>query len=67
MQASSLSFVYLIKFCAKFNKINKRNAMCASVGQVCEQGASSWLNALPLEKHGFILNKAEFRDAIALR
>jgi len=35
--------------------------------QAREQGASSWLNALPLEKHGFILNKAEFRDAIALR
>ena len=32
-----------------------------------EQGASSWLNALPLEKHGFVLNKLEFRDAIALR
>ena len=32
-----------------------------------EQGASSWLNALPLEKHGFVLNKLEFRDTIALR
>ena len=37
-----------------------------SVIQAREQGASSWLNALPLEKHGFILNKLEFRDAIAL-
>ncbi len=35
--------------------------------QAREQGASSWLSALPLEKHGFALNKAEFRDAIALR
>ena len=35
--------------------------------QAREQGASSWLNALPLEKHVFLLNKSEFRDAIALR
>ena len=35
--------------------------------QAREQGASSWLSALPLEKHGFVLNKSEFRDAIALR
>ena len=35
--------------------------------QAREQGASSWLSALPLEKHGFALNKSEFRDAIALR
>ena len=38
-----------------------------SVIHAREQGASSWLNALPLEKHGFVLNKLEFRDAIALR
>ena len=35
--------------------------------QAREQGASNWLSALPLEKHGFTLNKLEFRDAIALR
>ena len=35
--------------------------------QAREQGASNWLSALPLEKHGFALNKSEFRDAIALR
>ena len=32
-----------------------------------EKGASSWLTALPLKQFGFILNKQEFRDAIALR
>ena len=32
-----------------------------------EKGASSWLNALPLSKHGFDLTKTEFRDEIALR
>ena len=31
-----------------------------------EKGASSWLNALPLSKHGFDLTKTEFRDRIAL-
>ena len=32
-----------------------------------EKGASSWLIALPLSKHGFDLTKTEFRDGIALR
>ena len=32
-----------------------------------EKGASSWLNALPLSKHGFDLTKTEFLDGIALR
>ena len=32
-----------------------------------EKEASSWLNALPLSKHGFDLTKTEFRDGIALR
>ena len=32
-----------------------------------EKGASSWLNALPLLKHGFDLTKTEFRDGIAVR
>ena len=35
--------------------------------QAQEKGASSWLSALPLEEHGFTLNKGEFRDAIAIR
>ena len=32
-----------------------------------EKGASSWLNALPLQKYGFALTKSEFRDGLALR
>ena len=32
-----------------------------------EKGAGSWLTALPLQEHGFSLNKQEFRDAICLR
>ena len=35
--------------------------------QHSEHGASSWLNALPLEEQGFNLNKGEFRDALSLR
>ena len=32
-----------------------------------KNGASSWLNVIPLEEHGFNLNKSEFRDAVNLR
>ena len=32
-----------------------------------DKGASSWLKALPLSKHGFYFKKTEFRDGIALR
>ena len=31
------------------------------------KGASAWLTALPLKKEGFVLNKREFYDALALR
>ena len=32
-----------------------------------EKGASSWLTALPIEEHGFLLHKGEFHDAMQLR
>ena len=32
-----------------------------------EKGASSWLTALPLERHGFGLHKGAFRNALCLR
>ena len=32
-----------------------------------EKGASSWLTALPLQSFGYILNKQQFNDALALR
>ena len=35
--------------------------------QTRSQGASNWLNVLPLAEHGFNLHKREFRDALALR
>ena len=38
-----------------------------SIEQTAEPGASSWLGALPLQQHGFNLNKCEFQDALCLR
>ena len=35
--------------------------------QARDRGASSWLNALPIEELDFQLNKEEFRDALRLR
>ena len=35
--------------------------------QARDRGASSWLNAMPIEELDFQLNKEEFRDAIRLR
>ena len=32
-----------------------------------ENGASSWLNTLPLKRYGFSLTKTEFRDGLAIR
>ena len=32
-----------------------------------EKGASSWLNALPLQRYGFTLTKSDFRDGLAIR
>jgi hypothetical protein len=32
-----------------------------------EKGASLWLTALPLVKHGFVLYKSDFHDAISIR
>ena len=32
-----------------------------------EKGASSWLTVMPIEEHGFFLNKGEFRDSLHLR
>ena len=32
-----------------------------------ERGSSAWLTALPIEQHGFVLHKGDFRDALCLR
>ena len=54
------------------NALNKVDEMLSPtllqyVHQARDKGASSWLNALPLESQGFVLNKEEFRDALCLR
>ena len=41
--------------------------MQRSVKLAKEKGSSSWLTALPLKAHGFVLHKQAFRDALALR
>ena len=37
------------------------------VTQARDKGASSWLNAIPYEEQGLLLNKQEFRDSLRLR
>ena len=37
------------------------------IEQTRDKGASSWLNAIPFENHGFSLTKREFRDSLRLR
>ena len=32
--------------------------------QARDKGASSWLNAIPLEEQDLVLNKQEFRDSV---
>ena len=46
---------------------NNLPEMKYSIQLASEKQASSWLNELPLSKHGFDLTKTEFRDGIALR
>ena len=46
---------------------NNLPEMIYTIQLISEKGASSWLNALPLSKHGCDLTKTEFRDGIALR
>ena len=46
---------------------NNLPEMKYTIQRASEKRASSWLNALPLSKHGFDLTKTEFCDGIALR
>jgi len=39
------------------------NLLQRAVTLAQEKGASSWLTALPMQKHGFSLQKTTFRDA----
>ena len=40
---------------------------CRQLELLSEKGASCWLTSLPLKDYGFLLNKQEFHDALALR
>ena len=37
------------------------------VNQARDKGSSNWLNAIPFEEQGLVLNKQEFNDALRLR
>ena len=46
------------------NRLPNSLRQCVAAGE--EKGVSSWLSAIPLESHGFVLHKRAFRDALAL-
>ena len=46
-------------------KMNREQIRANDLAQM--KGASAWLNALPLKNEGYMLNKREFFDALALR
>ena len=54
------------------DKINRIKESCTdkmkrTLDLISEKGASLWLTSLPLQEHGFLLNKQEFVDALLLR
>ena len=52
----------------KTNLINSLNETDKyAIDLASEKGASNWLNALPLSRYNFNLNKSEFRDGFYLR
>ena len=46
---------------------NMTSKQARQIALISEKGASAWLSALPIEQYGFVLNKQEFYDAVALR
>ena len=41
--------------------------MTRTISNASAKGASNWLNVLPLAEEGYVLNKGEFQDAMAMR
>ena len=41
-------------------------SLCQALECCKEKGASSWLSAIPIEQHGFVLHKTDFADALCL-
>ena len=48
-----------------FKRLPGHVQKCVDAAQ--EKGVSSWLSALLLTRHDFVLHKSDFRDALALR
>jgi len=50
-----------------FDKIYQQLSVALKkcVDIACEKGASSWLSAIPIQRHGYALHKRAFYDAIA--
>ena len=46
---------------------NRWPDLLQAVQQTRDKGASSWLNAIPIEEHRLALNRQEFRDSLCLR
>ena len=46
-------------------KMSKESLRANELAQM--KGASAWLNAIPLEAEGYVLNKRKFYDAVSLR
>ena len=41
-------------------------SLCQTLECCKEKGNSSWLSAIPIEQHAFVLHKANFIDALCL-
>ena len=48
-------------------KASLPNVLQVAIQHCCEDGASSWLTAVPIKDYGFNLHKQAFRDALSLR
>ena len=57
----------LINTTAEHLKSKMNSQLAHVVTLASEKGASSWLTALPIDEHGFVLHKGAFREALSLR
>jgi len=53
------------KFDATYTQLTTSLKKCVDMAR--EKGASSWLSAIPIRKHGYALHKCAFTDAICFR
>ena len=51
----------------KVNSLTLPETLERAAKLISDKGASNWLTALPLARHGFVLHKGAFRDALCLR